>query len=308
MRLLTVALVLVVLGPLTLADAATAGDASKPVRVLGGPAYDYDYSAVEGYRSWIHAPKNVYHLMVKPAGQERYVVAKGQDVASGVDLALGTTLGDVLVFTGRPSADLGDTNVRIWDLDDKRLVRTPQGVNTNDPEGSPSISGHHLLFDQDPRNLGHSSKVILFDIATGRSTILARSRHGVSADSLIGDWATYTVYGETSSDVFRYRVSTGHARRIPHGRRYGLYSSTVTPNGVVYLSRGREAVCGGRVSIVRWTPHSRRTLARFADRFDVSSKDTLVEGTSVRLFFERITCTPKDTGYSLTYDIYRLDI
>lgn len=33
-----------------------------------------------------------YHLIVKPTGEKRYLVAKGPDVLAGTDLALGTTL------------------------------------------------------------------------------------------------------------------------------------------------------------------------------------------------------------------------
>lgn len=99
-RLLALAFAAILLGPLALVGDAAAAEASRPVPVLGGPADDHSYSAVEGYRAWIHAPRGNYHLIVKPTGEKRYVVAKGPDVLAGTDLALGTTLGDVLVFTG----------------------------------------------------------------------------------------------------------------------------------------------------------------------------------------------------------------
>lgn len=83
----------------------------------------------------------------------------------------------MLVFTG-PGRGGDYANVRIWDLDEERLIRTPEGVNTRDPEASTVISGHHLLFGRDPRQLGHLSQVVLMDITTGRSKILARSSQG----------------------------------------------------------------------------------------------------------------------------------
>lgn len=177
MRLLPLAFAAILLGLLALLADAAAAEASKPVPVLGGPADDHSYSAVEGYRAWIHAPRGNYHLIVKPTGEKRCVVAKGPDVLAGTDLALGTTLGDVLVFTG-PGRGGDYANVRIWDLDEERLIRTPEGVNTRDPEASTVISGHHLLFGRDPRQLGHLSQVVLMDITTGRSKILARSSQG----------------------------------------------------------------------------------------------------------------------------------
>lgn len=187
------------------------------------------------------------------------------------------------------------------------MVRTPEGVNTRDPEASARISGHHILFGRDPRQLGHLSQVVLMDITTGRSKILARSSQGVYPDSIDGDWATYTVCDNSTCDVFRYRISTGHGRRIPHGPTRSVSSSAVTSNGTVYLTRGSQEVCGGN-AIVRWTPEARRTLARFADRFGVGGKDALVEGGTTALFFTRVTCKPSQGGISLTYDIYRLDV
>jgi len=307
MRLLALAFAAILLGPLALVDDAAAAEASKPVPVLGGPADDHSYSAVEGYRAWIHAPRGTYHLIVKPTGEKRYVVAKGDDVGAGTDLALGTTLGDVLVFTG-PGRRGDYGNVRIWDLDEERLIRTPEGVNTRDPEAAAAISGHHLLFGRDPRQLGHLSQVVLMDITTGRSKILARSSQGAGPDSINGDWATYTVCDKSTCDVFRYRISTGHARKVPHGPTRSLSSSVVTSNGTVYLTRSSPDACGGD-SIVRWTPEGRRTLARFADRFGVGGTDVLVEGRSTTLFFTRATCkSSPGGGTSLTYDVYRLDV
>jgi hypothetical protein len=140
MRLLALVFAAILLGPLALVGDAAAAEASKPVRVLGGPADDHSYSAVEGYRAWIHAPRGIYHLIVKPRGEKRYVVAKGDDVGAGTDLALGTTLGDVLVFTG--PGRMGDYgNVRSGSRCG-RLIRTPE-VNTatrRHPPGSRGIT------------------------------------------------------------------------------------------------------------------------------------------------------------------------
>lgn len=58
MRLLAPVFAAILLGGLALLGDAAAAEASKPVPVpvLGGPADDHSYSAVEGYRAWIHAP------------------------------------------------------------------------------------------------------------------------------------------------------------------------------------------------------------------------------------------------------------
>lgn len=56
MRLLAPVFAAILLGGLALLGDAAAAEASAPVPVLGGPADDHSYSAVEGYRAWIHAP------------------------------------------------------------------------------------------------------------------------------------------------------------------------------------------------------------------------------------------------------------
>jgi hypothetical protein len=297
-RLWTSTLALVVLGSLMPLAGAAAIPMSKTVPVLDGPRFELDFSAVDRYRSWIKANDALnYRLIVHPRGVDRYVVAKGDEVGVGSDLALGTTLGDVLVFTGSG----GDSDLRVWDLDAKRIIHTPEGVNTSDPEYGAEISGDHLLFGRDPKHNGTASQVVLMDITRGRFKILARSKHGVTPDSINGDWASYTVCG-TTCDVFRYRISTGRARKIPHADRYPLYASTVTSEGAVFLVRGVGG-CGGGVSIVRWTPSGRRNLEELPDRFDVWNTDSLVTGDTTSVFLERVTCSSH-----LDYDIYRLDI
>jgi len=279
--------------------------ASDPQPVHDGSRSEADYSAVPGYRAWLQAnDANNYRLIVKPTGADRYVVGKGDEVGAGSDLALGTALGDVLVFTGGNEAD-----VRIWDLEAERFVRTPEGINTAEPEYGAGVSGDHLVFGRDPKRNGRSSQVVLADLTTGRSKILGRSKHGADPNSINGDWVTYTVCGTSTCDVFRYRISTGRARRIPHADRVSLYASTVTAHGTVFLIQGPHGCGGGGASIVRWTPDGRRTLWTSADRFDVWDMDALVHAGSTALFFQRAKCTRiPDDGFRVSYDIYRLEI
>ncbi|HEU4356350.1 MAG TPA: hypothetical protein VFT27_12240 [Actinomycetota bacterium] len=298
MRLRILALTAILVGPSVLADGALAADGDRPQPVLDGRGFESDYSVVEGYRSWVRGDR----LIVEPDGGDKYVVQNG-DVGAGSDLALETALGNVLVFTG--SGDEGD--VRVWDLDARQFVATPEGVNTSVPEWQVAISGDHLLFGRDPHYSGHTTQVVLMDIPSGTFEVLARSRHGAGPDSVNGDWATYTVCAESTCDVFRFRISTGHARRLPHGPRRSLYDSTVTTDGTVFASRSRPGICRG-VSIVRWTPGDPTVLWSFRDGLDAFGKDALVTEASTTLFFTRVTCTRiPDDGTRLDYDVYRLN-
>lgn len=282
--------------------------ASNPEPVLNSSRDEVDYSAVPGYRSWFKAnDSNGYRLIVKPTGEERYVVAKGGGMGVGSDLALDTVLGDVLVF---PRMEV-DADLQIWDLDTERFIHTPNGINTADPEYGAEIAGEYLLLGRDPRHNGLATQVVLVNLTNGRSRILARSKGAVGADSLNGDWATYTVCdtsGTTACGVYRYRISTGRVWALPRSGHRSLYGSTVTPDGTVFVARGPGG-CGGGVSIVRWTPNGRRTLTELRDRFDVWNMDALVEAGATTLFFQRTTCTRiPDDGWRLSYDIYRLDV
>ena len=281
---------------------AVGASASNPEPVLDSPRYELDYSAVPGYRSWIKASDaNGYRLIVEPAGEDRYVVAQGAEVGIGSDLALDTVLGDVLVFTQTEV----DADLRIWDLDAERFIHTPDGINTADPEYGAEISGEHLLLGRDPRHNGLPTQVVLVDLTSGRSRILARSKGAAGPDSLNGDWATYTVCptsGPTACDVYRYRISTGRVWALPRSEHRSLYASAVTPDGTVFVVRGPGG-CGGGVSIVRWTPDGRRTLTELRDRFDVWNMDVLSEADATTLFFQRTTCSTP-----LGYDIFRLEV
>jgi hypothetical protein len=269
--------------------------------VLVGPREAFDYSAVPGYASWVEAPRSreTYELIVEDHAGNRWTVLEGRRVGVGTDLGLDTTLGDVLVFTRTPfrsDADLG-----AWSLTSHRFVRLPDGINSDVPEYGAEISGDHLLFGRDPRNNGTAQQVLIGDLTTGRTEVLARGSY-LTADSTNGDWATYSVCGERTCDVYRYRVSTGRARRIPGD--LAQYASTVLPDGTVYLARSRYGHgCGGGVAIVRWTPEGTRTVKRFPGRYDIGNLDALEHGDGVALYVERVSCTER-----LAYDIVRVNV
>jgi hypothetical protein len=266
----------------------------------------YDYSAVQGYRSWIQAPRQTleYRLFVQTSTGERYRVGRPGTVGIGSDLALDTALGDVLAFTHLGSAG-GDADVSIWDLRERRFVETPEGVNSSTPEYGVEISGSRLLFGRDPRNNGNASQILLLDITSGHIRTLARVRRGwVTPDSLNGDFATYTVCNGTGCDVYRYRIPAHHPRAIPHPEDRPIYASTVTEDGSVYFARGVQGEgCGGGVSIERWTPDAHRTVREFSGRFDVAEMDALVDGGTTSLFVDRVECSRR-----LHHDIYRYEV
>lgn len=269
--------------------------------VLDSRRNEFDYSTVKGYRSWLESSRREvsYRLYVEPAEGHAYRVPSRSDVGVGSDLALGTALGSVLVFTQLPESR--GAQIRIWDLDAGRFVPTPEGVNTRAPEYGAEISGDHILFGRDPHNNGTASHVLVTDVTTGRLRVISHGGY-MTADSINGDWATYSACKGRTCDVYRYQVSTGHTRRIPS--RDPLYASTVTVDGTVYAVRGVDgAGCGGGVSIVRWSGATRmRTLKRFPNRLDVQNLDALVHGVGVTLFVSRLTCADP-----LRYDVIRLN-
>jgi hypothetical protein len=133
-------------------------------------------------------------------------------------------------------------------------------VNTSRWEYEPAVSGHWLAFGRLNRAPAPDVRRILLDnLQTDRLTELARFQGSaatgtLSSPQIDGDWVTWTSMSRRyeQSSVHRYRISTGHAERIPHPVGRFDYLSAIGPDGTVYFLRSRGG-CGSGVRFESYT-------------------------------------------------------
>ena len=168
----------------------------------------------------------------------------------GTNGANGDIDGDTLVYQQFRG---GRSDLRFFDLVARDHSNPPAGVNTNQWEYWPSMSGDRLLFgrvyDSGLR------RIILFDLSDNTSRRLDQSQRGGSFLDLApgqvdGDYAVwYKCTSNRDCDVFRYHIPDGTEEKIPNrgGRQH---APSVTPDGTVFFARSR-AGCGTGVRLVR---------------------------------------------------------
>jgi hypothetical protein len=169
----------------------------------------------------------------------------------------GIDRGVLAYATGRRQAD-----IRLLDLKTRKQLRLPRGVNTPQVEYDPSISGKWLLFGRlipsDRGDLWDDTRVILTNLQTGRSRVLARGKNYRTTTypgQVNGDWVAFTAckfnkYGPNCG-VTRYRISSGEQTIAnldgsccyhgdPHTESYmgagNVSASAVTADGLVYIA------------------------------------------------------------------------
>ncbi len=168
----------------------------------------------------------------------------------GTNGANGDIDGDRLVYQQFHG---GRSDLRFFDLVARDHSNPPPGVNTNQWEYWPSMSGDWLLFGRVYDN--GLRRIILFDLSDNTSRRLDQSQRGGSFLDLApgqvdGDYAVwYKCTSNRDCDVFRYHIPDGTEEKIPNrgGRQH---APSVTPDGTVFFARSR-AGCGTGVRLVR---------------------------------------------------------
>jgi hypothetical protein len=196
-----------------------------------------------------------------------------------------------------------DSDIRFYDLVKRRRRFPPRGVNTRHWEYWPSVSGRWLLFGR--RKPGGARRVVLFDLDTGRTRTLARtrSREAFAAPGQVnGRWAVWWKCTPASGcNVFRYDIR--HRRRlvVPNPGRLHRAAS-VAAEGTVYFVRSGYR-CGAPARLMRYFPGARpRPLVDLPK--GTTASDTYVfsgrRGPS-RILYERERC-----GRRASSDIWSL--
>lgn len=246
-RVATLLCALAVVIPMLEATAPEAR-AAAPTLLLGGPRVG-EYQPIRGdnFLAWQQNSKNnpghydVYARSLDGGG-------KFKVNPTGTNGANGDIEGDRLVyqqFNGRKS------NLEFFDLVDRYHSNPPRGVNTDQWEYWPSMSGQWLLFGRLYDN--GVRRIILFDLSTGASQRLDEvggAGSFLAPGQVSGDYAVwYKCVSDTECDIVRYHIPDGAKEEIP-SRGGRQHSPSVTPDGTVYFARSR-AGCGTGVRLVR---------------------------------------------------------
>ena len=279
---------LVVLVPL-LQAATLEARAATPDVILGRPRVgEYQPVRGENFLAWQQNTRrhpSDYNVYARPLdGTGRFRVN-----ARGTNGANGEIEGDVLVyqqFKGRNS------DLKFFNLTDRQRSSPPTGINTDQWEYWPSMSGDHLLF---ARLYGNGvRRIFLFDLTTGTSDRLGEVRGArafLAPGEVSGDYAVWSSCRPSGvCDVIRYHIPDGVRETIANdGSRQ--HAPSVTPDGTVYFARSR-ADCGEGVQLMRQPLVGNATvLWRLSSGDDVGSTRTFVDPEGVTtLLFDQFDC------------------
>jgi hypothetical protein len=290
--------------------AAVALAASTPVPVKTTPRNEVGPAAGADWLVWSRGRERgtaPFDLFAQHAADPAFKVnPKGtQAYGGGID---GTRLLYQLI-RGR-FATLSD--LRLFNLQTRRRLALPAGINTKTWECCGTISGDWILFSRG-RAYGTARQLILLrNLVTGEQRVLdsLRSRNGlVTAGQINGN---YAVWGRCDPYpqcvIYRYDLSTATATALPTVPAKVPYSPSINPYGTVYYLRSTTG-CGKSVELVKQAlvglPEVLASLPQGRDG-DVSyaysePPDPTSGVLTTHVYYDTIICRKR------TWDIYRVD-
>lgn len=263
--------------------------AATPQIILGRPRVG-EYQPVRG-DGWIAWQQNTtsrprhYDVIGRLAdGGSRYRVN-----APGTDGANGDIEDGLLVYQ---QFERGRSGIRFFDLTTGDRTNPPPGVNTEHWEYWPSMSGTWLLFGRLQGN--GTRRLILFDLSTGVSRRLARTRGPdafLAPGQVNGDWAVwYRCPSESECNVVRYRISTGELEVIPNPRDRKQHSPSVDRDGTAYYVR-ESGECGNRARLMRRSPGGpSEELWRLPNGDDIGRTHAQVRRLGTTILYDHFSC------------------
>jgi hypothetical protein len=284
--------------------ATTAGAAVTPTPVIATRLDERYAAASADYIAWQQNSKahpKHYDVYVQPVGEEGYKVN-----AAGTEATTGGIDGTTLVYQ-EWGGKLNNSDVKLFDLTTATSSDPPTGVNTEDWEYWPSISGNWLLFG---REFGPGDRsVVLFDLTTEESQTLAGSSGykrilgpgQVNGSFAVWDRSVVKRGAVVSCEVFVYDIAAGTTTQIPNPNHRCQYAPSVTATGTVYYGRSGMG-CGLSARLVSYPPGGPATtlvsLPRGTD-FYSSYALTAADGTT-SVFYDPTPCGGEADIYEVT--------
>lgn len=204
-----------------------------------------------------------------------------------------------------------ESDLRLYDLQTRRLTPLPAGVNTKNWECCGTISGDWILFSRGRAYGTSRQQVILRNLVTGEQRVLDRLRNRdglLSAGQISGSFAVWTRCDPYPyCVVYRYDLATSSATALPTLPDKVAYSPAVNRYGTVYFIRSTRG-CGRSVEIVKQPltggDEVLATLPNGRDA-DVMYASTLPPDPPVlattQIYYDTVVCRRQ------TWDVYRVD-
>ena len=297
----------------SLVAVATATAAGSPVAVKSSkrnetaPAAGGDWFAWSKSRADYGSPSDVWaqHLSepsfkVNPLNTQAYT--------GGID-------GTRLVYQVLFRSGAGGSDLRLYDLQTRRHLPLPAGLNTPRWECCPTISGDWLLFGRGLAYTRNLQLIVLRNLVTGEERVLDRlvNRNGlVAAGQISGNfavWARCNPYPRCQ--IVRYDIAarTATALAAPPGKM--VYSPSITPLGTAYYGRSNVG-CGKAVELVKEPLlGSPVALAKLPAGHDLDVTSAIVQVgqpadvTISRVYYDRIVCKRRAWDIFSVSDIER---
>lgn len=281
---------------------SAAPTATTPIPVKASVRNEGTPAAGSGFFTWAKSRRGhpkVYDVWGQQEGQPPFKInALGTSgFGGGID---GTTL--VYQQIKKHNSDL-----RFFDLVNRRRTNMRPGINTSRWEWGPSMSGDWLLFGRDVYQ--GPEQMILHNLTTGEQRVLdtQRGERGYLLSGQVnGNFAVWSKCLVNACDVFRYDITARTRTAMERNGRL-LYSPSVAPSGVTYYVRG-ETTCGGAELVRTMLDGATFVLAESGSARDIGSTYAVVlpgrppnEVPGVRIYFENRKCAGN------RYDIYSID-
>jgi hypothetical protein len=216
------------------------------VKAKPPPVNEESPSAAPGEFAWVQNSKLHPHLY--NAYAQLGAGARIRVNAPGTQAGLGTGIdGHTLVYTQVHGAQ---QNIRLYDLQTHTRSGPPAGVTTPNIEDEPSISGSWLLFHRLEDGSSPGQQVLLANLATGATRVLASLRGGrgfLEAGQLNGNFAVFTQSRTgTAFNVWLYNIAQKTLTVIPNPLAKMHTAAAVNSFGTVYFEQsgggcGRDA-------------------------------------------------------------------
>jgi hypothetical protein len=229
----------------------TAGAASAPTPVRAGPRNEVGPAASAEWFAWSKSRQKVVSpldLWAQRTGGKPFRVnpKNTQAYAGGI---YGSKLYYQLI-----RGQLADrSDIRLYDLNARRLRPLPSGINTPVWECCATASGHWLLFSRGHVQSSDHQLVILRNLVSGEQRVLdaIQNRKGyLSAGQLNGTFAVWVRCDPRPCRLFRYEVTSGSATALPTQPGKSLYAPSINQHGIVYYLQS-DSGCGKSVELVK---------------------------------------------------------
>jgi len=285
----------------------------EPSPVVSTPYWDLTPAASSDYLAWSTSRPKDQPLWVQPTDGERFRVnPKGTwAVKPEID-------GTLLAYTeGVSTEESYTTDIRFFDLETRAFVEPPEGVNTEQAEWWPSIDGDLLLFEREDVDNRSYEEMLLLDMATGESQVLASSSGwsryflpgGIAGGLAVWSRLSFDFKAGwwTSCDVYVHDVATGVTSKLDNPGPKCQFVGSVDAGGTVYYGRAGWG-CGRHSQLLGAIPGQEPTVLvsfeRGRDFFSIYARDN-VDG-STTLYFDPGTCD--EYGNIPDADIWSIEI